>query len=79
MIDVLKRRGHYNTKMKVEDMKKELASHRDFQDDVFPPWTWSYMYIHPKIPLRSEHYRMLLVSGKTLLDSVPIENIQDYF
>ena len=30
MIDILKQRGCYNPKMKVDDMRKELASHPDF-------------------------------------------------
>ena len=33
MIDILKQRRRYHPRMKVEDMKKELASHSDFRDE----------------------------------------------
>lgn len=33
MIDVLNQRGRYRPTMKVDDMRKELACHRDFRDE----------------------------------------------
>ena len=33
MIDVLKQRGRYHPKMKVDDMREELAKHHDFRDE----------------------------------------------
>ena len=36
MIDILKQRGCYNPKMKVDDMRKELASHPDFINEKTP-------------------------------------------
>ncbi len=37
MIDILKQRRRYHPRMKVEDIRKELASHSDFQDEKKKP------------------------------------------
>ena len=58
MIDILKQRRRYHPRMKVEDMKKELASHSDFRDEknqiVFSSPTRPFLSLSAKISLRNE-------------------------
>jgi len=102
MIDILKQRGCYHAKMKVDDMRKELASHSDFINEkneleyflhgcghacLFIPkfhcelnpiercWSQAKRYTRAYCTYNIVGLRRNVCPG---LDSVHIENIQNY-
>lgn len=103
MIDVLKQRGCYHPKMKVEDMRKELSTHSDFVNEknklerflhscghacLFIPkfhcemnpiercWAQAKRYTRAYCSYNIVGLRRNVSPG---LDSVSVNNIQNYF